>query len=145
MKHLESITKWGLGAIVSVCSYLFGGLDMMLQTLLFLIGLDIFTGWIAGAYQGKLSSKVSFKGILKKIVIISMVVLGYRLDMLGMEKIVQGVVGLDIENPARTMIVLWFLGGEGLSITENVGKVIELPKWITKFFEVLKQKGDGGN
>jgi toxin secretion/phage lysis holin len=115
----------------------------MLQTLLLMMLLDIFTGYLSGAYLGKLSSKISFKGTLKKIVILIMVIVGHRLDQLGMESIIQNVVGFPIGHPARSLIIFFYLGNEGLSLIENIGKVVPLPGWITKFFETLKDRGDG--
>lgn len=143
MRWLEYYMKLALGGVLSVLSYLFGGLDVMLETLLLLIGMDIFTGILAGAVEGKLSSKVSKRGIIGKVLILVMVIVGHRLDLLGMEELVQGVVGINIKHPAQTLITIYYLGNEGLSIVENCGKVIQLPIWITKFFEVLKNKGDG--
>lgn len=138
----EKIFGGVVGGLVAIGHYLFGEWTAMLETLLILIGIDIVTGWISGAYLGKLSSKVSFKGILKKILILVMVVLGHRLDMAGMEEVIQSVIGFELESPAMTLIILFYLGNEGLSICENVFKVIPGPSWLTKLFESLKDKGD---
>lgn len=137
---LENLVKWVFGSSISVGSYLFGGFSLMVETLLFLMLLDFITGIIAGGYEGKLSSKVGTKGILKKVMILFAVVLAHRIDILGLNDFTNGLLG--VEGSAMFLIVLYFIGNEGLSVVENIGKVIELPSWLTRLFEVLKNKGE---
>lgn len=141
---MEVATKWVVGGILSLFSYLLGGLDTLLETLLLMICLDMLTGWISAAYLGRLSSKISFRGILKKVLMLTVVVVCHRLDQLGLEDVIQAILGFPVEHPCRTLCIWFFLGNEGLSLVENVGKVIPLPKWLTKLFETLKDRGEGG-
>ena len=46
----------------------------------------------------------------------------------------------------RTMIVLFFIGNEGLSLLEDLGLMgVKYPAFLQKALEAMKQKGDEGN
>ena len=63
MKYLiQDITS----VVCTVGIYLFGGLDIALQSLLVVIIIDYLTRVASAIYNKKLSSKVGFKGIIKK-------------------------------------------------------------------------------
>jgi len=114
-----------------------GGWDESVVTLLICMGIDYITGMIvAGVYHeskksesGKLDSHAAFKGILKKIMMLAIVAVSYRLDLM-----------LEI-NYVRNAVVIAFVVNEILSILENAGLMgITYPKALSNALEVLQNK-----
>lgn len=118
----------GLGG---VCTYIFGGWDTPLTVLFWFMGLDYITGLMGAIAQRKLDSKVSYKGIAKKLSILIIVTIGVLLDRL-------------INNDVwvfRTFVCYFYIANEGLSILENIGKTgAPLPQKLINVLEQLKNK-----
>lgn len=123
---------------------LFGGWDATLQVLVGLMAADYITGVLVAllwqksnkSETGALDSKAGFRGICKKCMILLLVWLGVMLDR---------ATGAGV---FRTMIVLFFIGNEGLSLLENLGLMgVKYPAFLERALESLRQKGDegGGN
>jgi toxin secretion/phage lysis holin len=121
------LKKEGVGIVVAlaggVVGHLFGGWDLMIKTLMFFMLLDMFLGVTAAAVFHKskkgdavkgLSSSIGIKGFARKIVILSLVAMAYRMDLL-----------LEI-NYIRTAAVFGFAFFEGVSILE-LAKLMEIP------------------
>lgn len=128
------------GTIGSGIAYLFGGWSTDLITLLIFMGIDFVTGLIvAGIFHksnksenGALESHSCFKGLARKVLILALVLIGYRLDLL---------IGTDY---IKTAIVIAFIVNELISITENAGLMgIPIPNVIMKAIDILK--GDDSN
>ncbi|MDF1510836.1 hypothetical protein Gp_43 [Bacillus phage vB_Bacillus_1020A] len=120
----------GTGAIVG---YLFGGWSILLQILLALVIIDYISGLLASGVEGKLSSKIGFKGIAKKIMIFCLVAVGHLVD----KSIGDGSM---IQNA----IIFFYLGNELLSIIENAGRTgLKVPEQLKNAVAILQGKGDG--
>ena len=128
-----------LAAAGSTVAAALGGWDTALQTLLLFMAADYLTGMlVAGVFRqsgksedGALDSRAGFKGLCKKGAQLVAVLVGARLDLL---------LGTDW---ARTAVVLFFLGNEGLSILENLGLMgVPLPEALKNALSVLKEKGE---
>lgn len=128
-----------LAAAGSAMAAALGGWDGALQTLLLFMGADYLTGLlVAGVFRcsdksgdGTLDSRAGFKGLCKKGAILLAVLIGARLDVL-----LNG-------DWARTAVILFFLGNEGLSILENLGLMgIPLPAALKDALSALRAKGD---
>lgn len=121
--------------VASLCTtfvFLLGGIDVALISLIIVMILDYITGVISAYYNKELSSKVGFKGILKKIFYLIVVALSVRIDNL------VGETGL-----IRTFVIYYFIANDGLSILENAGEIgIKLPKKLIEALVQLKEKGD---
>jgi toxin secretion/phage lysis holin len=131
--------SWGIfyktGATVTgaIVGYLFGGWSVLLQILLTFVVIDYITGLLASGVEGKLKSKVGFKGIAKKIMIFCLVAVGHLVD----KAVGEGHVVSDT-------IVFFYLGNEGLSILENAGRTgLPVPDQIKSAVQILKGKGEG--
>ena len=94
-----------LAAILSI----FGGWSAAMTTLVVLIGLDIISGFIRAYVQQTLSSKESYRGIGRKLLIMIAVALAAQLDNL------MGEASL-----LRDTVVVFYCASEGLSIVENL-------------------------
>jgi toxin secretion/phage lysis holin len=120
----------GVGGLVG---FLFGGWFVLLQILLAFMAIDYFTGVAAGFIEGKLSSKVGFKGIAKKVIILFVVAAAHLLDLM-----------FSTGQVIRDGAIFFYIGNELLSFVENVGKTgLPVPKKIVNAVDVLKGKGDG--
>ncbi len=104
---------------------LLGGYDKLLHLLVVLVVVDYATGILKGIANKSLSSEVGFRGLIKKILIFSLVAVSVSL---------QYVVGNIV--PLREVVIVFYVANEGLSILENVGEFLPLPP---KLKEVLMQ------
>ena len=78
--------------------------------------------------SGKVSSKVMFKGIVKKILTLVLVVVAYQIDIL---------LGYDV---IRHIAIIAFIVQEIISIIENIAITgIKSPEIITKALDVLER------
>ncbi len=118
--------KCAIATSGGIFTYLFGGVDAAAITLFVFIILDYITGVFGAIINKSLSSSVGLKGILRKLAIISCVIVAVLLDRL-----------LNTEDMLRTMFCYFMIANEGLSILENAAKMgIPLPE---KLIETLKQ------
>lgn len=123
----------------TVVTTLLGGWDTAIQTLVLFMAVDYVTGLlVAGVFgtsgkseDGSLNSAACFQGICKKVAQLLAVLVAARLDL---------IMG---ETWARTAVIFFFLGNEGLSILENLGLMgIEYPESIKNALSVLKDQGE---
>jgi toxin secretion/phage lysis holin len=128
-----------IGFVGAVFSYLIGGWNYAIGTLLLFMCIDYATGIILSAFfkkslkteNGGLSSKVGFLGLFKKCMILVFILIAYRLDLtLGVSYIKDGVCYAFIVN-------------ELISIVENMGLIgFPVPKFIMDAIDILKSKED---
>lgn len=130
------------GIIGSLVASLFGGWTASLTTLLIFMGIDYVTGLIcAGLFHkspksetGALESKASYKGLVRKGMILLIVLMAHRLDL---------ATGA---NYIRDAVCIAFMANEALSIIENAGLMgVPIPPVVTNAIELLKKKGNGSN
>lgn len=118
--------------ILTTIVYLLGGIDVALQSLLIVIVIDYLTGIASAIYNKELSSKMGFKGIIKKFSYLLVVALSVVIDNL------LGQSGL-----IRTLVIYFFVANDGLSIVENMAEMnIKLPKKLIDALEQIKKKGE---
>lgn len=103
---------------------------MAMTCLLIAIVIDYISGLIK-AYECKvLSSKIGFRGILKKVGILLVVMLAVLIDR------VAGETGA-----IRTLVIYYFVANEGLSIVENLAEAgIPVPKSLKKALKAMKKE-----
>lgn len=112
--------------------YLVGGIDIALQSLLIVIIIDYLTGIASAIYNKELSSKIGFKGIIKKFSYLLVVALSVVIDKL------LGQSGL-----IRSLVIYFFVANDGLSIIENMAEMnIKLPQKLIDALEQIKKKGE---
>lgn len=128
--------KYFLNNIASVLLttiiYLLGGMDIALKSLIIIMMIDYITGVASAIYNKKLSSKIGFKGIIKKFSYLCVVALSVVIDNLISQ---DGVI--------RTLVIYFFVANDGLSIIENMAEMdIKLPKKLVDSLEQIKGKGE---
>lgn len=133
-----------LAALAAVGSWIansLGGWDASMQVLVALMVADYLTGVLVAAVwhksskssSGTLNSVAGFKGILKKCAILLLVWIGVLLD--------QALSSAY----ARTAVVLFFIGNEGISLLENLGLMgVPFPAFLRRALEALRDQGDKG-
>lgn len=122
----EQIIKAVTATATTALSLLFGKVDTALTTLFVFMIVDIVTGLLKAVYNENLSSEEMHRGAIKKGMKLMIVIVGVWMDK---------YTGSDI---FRLGTIGFMIGTEGLSIFENVGQIIELPEYISKYFEQLK-------
>ena len=123
-----------LCAILATVGYLFiyllGGWDVALQCLLLAIVFDYISGMIKAFHTKTLSSRIGFHGILKKVGVLLIVMLGVLVDR------VTGNTGAII-----TLVIYYFVANEGLSLIENLGQCgVRIPSSIKKALKALNKE-----
>lgn len=128
-----------IGIIGATVTTLFGGWSAGLTTLIFFMAIDYISGLlVAGVFKtspksetGALSSKVGYRGLCKKGMILLFVLIAYRLDLL---------IGTDY---IRDAAIIGFCVNELISIVENAGLMgIPLPPILIKAIDVLVNRED---
>lgn len=129
MKHFINNV---ISVIFTTFVYLIGGFDIAIQSLLIVIVIDYLTGIASAMYNKELSSKIGFKGILKKFSYLCVVALSVVIDNL------TGQSGL-----IRTLVIYFFVANDGLSIIENMAEMgVKLPQKLIDSLEQIKKKGE---
>lgn len=129
LDNIIRILKVVFAAVGGFFSYVFGGFDSLLIALLSLMILDYISGIVKAIYNKNLNSTIGFRGLLKKVMILLVVVLVSVL-----QKAISGVV------PLRDIVLMFYIANEGISIIENLGAVIPIPEKVRQFFEQLQNK-----
>ena len=133
MCYNEIMKEISNSVIAFICTglvYLLGGFDVALTCLLIAIVLDYVSGIIRSFIKKDLSSKVGFRGVVKKVSILLVVMLAVLVDK------VTGETGT-----IRTLVIYYFVANEGLSILENLGQAgIPIPQTIKKALKSLKKE-----
>lgn len=129
----------GIGAVGGWISWLLGGWDTAVVTLLIFMAIDYISGLaVAGVFHasrktdsGALESRAGWKGLCKKAMTLLFVLIAHRLDM---------VIGTTY---IRDAVVIAFVANELISIVENAGLMgVPLPAAIEKSIDLLQKKVD---
>lgn len=130
-----------LAAVGSFIANQLGGWDASLAVLICMIAADYITGVLLAAIwhastktsTGKVSSRESFKGLVRKVMVLVLVWVGAMLDT---------ALGVDY---ARQAVVLFFIANEALSLLENTAAMgVPYPHFIKAMLEALHEQADGG-
>lgn len=131
MEQVFKVIATALGGLVG---YLWGGWSTLMGILLTFVFIDYATGLFASALEGKLSSKVGFKGIFKKVMIFAIVAVAHLIDE-----------ALGGQNDIfRDATIFFYLANELLSILENAGRAgLPIPDKLQNAVDVLKNDKKG--
>lgn len=137
MGEWSSIIKTISTALGALAGYMFGGWNMLMNLLLWLVVLDWLTGWAAAWIKGELKSRKGYHGIARKVAIFGLVVISHFIDVI-----------LGGQQYFQNAVVFFYLANELLSIIENVGRMgVPVPKIFRKaieeFNEISGEKDDG--
>lgn len=122
-----------VAAGAALCGFLWGELDGSLYALIAFLVLDYISGVLAAIAQKELSSKVGFKGIAKKVIILVLVAVGHLLDA---HVLHDGAV-------CRMAVSGFYAANEAISILENASELgIPLPKKLVAVLKQLKEDSE---
>lgn len=133
---VKQVISLVIGALTTGLLKVIGEPTQDLKILLLLMVIDLVVGLTVSAVwhkssktkSGKVSSKVMFKGIVKKILTLVLVVVAYQIDIL---------LGYDV---IRHVVIIAFIVQEIISIIENIAITgIKAPDIITKALDVLER------
>lgn len=137
------MTSTVIGVVGGLIAGLYGGWTSAMTTLIIFMGIDYLTGLIvAGIFKksgksenGALESRVGFKGLCRKGMILLILLVACRLDLI-----------LDTTY-IKDAVCIGFIANETLSIIENAGLMgVPIPAVITKAVDVLRRgENDKGN
>ncbi|WP_312907197.1 phage holin family protein [Tissierella praeacuta] len=122
-----------LFAIGGVITTILGGWDMLLKTLVGLVIADYILGVTAAGMNKRVDSSVCYPGIFKKVMLFIPIGICYSLDQLfGTEML-------------RNVSIWFYIGNEGISIVENLGKAgVPIPKFLGEALVQLRESSDKG-
>ena len=115
---------------------------MLLNVLLFVMICDYLSG-LAVACSGKskkskkggLSSKVGFKGLLKKCFILVILTVAYRIDLV-----------VNANHLLYDAVVLFYISNESISILENAAILeVPIPEKLRNVIDDLREEKDNEN
>ena len=115
------------------CAYFFGGADMWLIALVTVIVIDYATGISRAYILSELSSKIGFKGIIKKLMYFAIVAVAVIADNIASAG---GVL--------RVAVIGFLIANEALSILENYAAATgqKAPAILISILNKLKDDGD---
>lgn len=109
MRSIWTGIQIAFSAIGGFIGWLLGGFDGFLYALIAFAVIDYITGVMCAISDKRLSSKVGFKGICRKVLIFILVGIGNIIDVY-----VLGDAGV-----LRTAVIFFYLSNEGVSLLEN--------------------------
>ena len=110
-----------------------GGMDGFVYVLIAFVALDFITGVMRAVVEKEVSSKASFRGILKKTLIFVMVAVGHMVDT----HIIGPLGTVGDYSAIRTAIIFFYLSNEGISLLENAAYIgLPIPE---RFRDILAQ------
>ena len=133
---VKQVISLVIGALTTGLLKVIGEPTQDLKILLLLMVIDLIVGFTVSAVwhkssktkSGKVSSKAMFKGIVKKILTLVLVVVAYQIDIL---------LGYNV---IRHVAIIAFIVQEIISIIENIAITgIKSPEIITKALDVLER------
>ena len=120
----------GLGGWIG---WFLGGCDGLLYALIAFVVIDYITGVMCAIVDRRLSSRVGFKGICKKVLIFALVGMGHILDT--------QIIGTG--SVLRTAVIFFYISNEGVSLLENATYLgLPVPKKIKLILEQLHDRSE---
>lgn len=133
MKKMEKCFNTLVAIIATFFTYLFGSWDLALQVLIVFMILDYVTGVLYAFISNQLNSEVGFKGLVKKLMILVVLIIGVMLDR---------ILGTGTW-AFRTLVAYFYIANEGISLLENVGNIgIPIPNKMRQALEQLNKDNE---
>lgn len=130
--NIGNIWNSVLSALGVICGFLYGELNGLLIAVLVLMAIDYITGVASSFVLKTTNSKVGWKGIIKKVVMLLILIMAHILDVYALG-LAEGGSAL------MSLVEFLFIANEGLSIIENAGKLgIKLPQALSEALVQLK-------
>lgn len=138
MEENYNLIKTALTAVGAFFTAKFGVVYPLIIALIVVAFLDYISGCIASSFTTKLSSKIGFKGILKKLSYFIAVAVALVVDWL-IATITQQL-GFELQLPmfVGALVTIWLILNELLSILENINRSgVKTPPFLQKLINAL--------
>ena len=133
MKEFWNMIQLIFSVVGGWLGWFLGGCDGLLYALIAFVVIDYITGVMCAAVDKKLSSKVGFKGICRKVLIFLLVGIANILDV--------AVIGTG--SVLRTAIIFFYISNEGVSVLENTGHIgLPIPQKMKDILEQLHKSSE---
>lgn len=117
-----------LGGIIG---FMFGEITGILIALVVLMCIDYITGIAKGYVTQRLSSNAGFKGIARKIIILTLVSVAHIIDVYVIQS------GAIVMNAT----IMFYIGNEGISILENCAEIgVPLPPALIRALKQISEE-----
>jgi toxin secretion/phage lysis holin len=136
---MHGILTWmarAVGTVGAVLIGLLGGCDAILEALLVFMGVDYLTGVLAAIHGksahtpgGRFSSRVSFWGLTRKMLVLLILIIAVELDKFA-----------GLHDVFRTGVAGYYIANEGLSILENIDLMGVKAPPLKKVLEQMREK-----
>ena len=131
MKEIWNGMQVGFAAIGGWIGYFIGGLDGLIIALILFVITDYIAGVMCAIADKKLSSRIGFRGIFRKILIFMLVGIAHIIDV----QIISGGDAL------ITAMIFFYLSNEGISILENAVHLgLRVPKKLKDILIQLNEE-----
>ena len=133
MKEFWTTIQVVFAGIGGWLGWFLGGCDGLLYALLAFVVIDYIIGIMCAVVDKKLSSKVGFKGIFKKVLIFALVGVGHILDT--------RIIGAG--SVLRTAVIFFYLSNEGVSLLENAAYLgLPIPQKLKSVLEQIHDRSE---
>ena len=107
----------------------------MLQVLITFIIIDYALGVLVAFTHGELNSEIGFKGIAKKVIILSLVAVAFKIDTI-----------MGDNTFTRDAVIFFYIANELISILETAGRTdLPIPQVLKDAVAKLNGKASGNN
>jgi len=129
IEHIRLI----LAFVGGILGCIFGGFNSLIYALTAFVAIDYITGVLLAIRDKKISSEVGYRGIVRKFLIFLIVSMGNIMD--------NYVLGTG--STLRTLVIMFYLANEGISILENAGLLgLPIPKKLREAIEKLNSSNE---
>lgn len=136
MEDIERVFKVAITALGAVIGAFLGNIDGLIITLLVIAVCDYITGVAVAIVNHKLSSKIGFKGIARKVLMFAIVGIANLIDAYVLK---QGSM-------IRTAAIFFYISNEGISLLENGSELgLPIPQKLKNALLQLKAKDDAAD
>lgn len=134
MDKLNTFYNSLVAAFGVIVGFLFGDMRGCLVALICFIILDFITGVLTGVVEKNLSSEVAYRGIIRKIIELIIVIASHMID-----KYICGTGDV-----IMTAVCFLFISTEGISLLENAARLgVPIPNKLVETLSQLKVKVGG--